>query len=257
MGSATGQPSSGLPSPRPLHGGTRRISLFPTLRFHVRKASRPPRWQTRHVKQADSPDSTSPTRAMLWWIPVGAGGHLVRHTSRWWELAHAAAERRRPRQLVHAALEVATEGRRFTIEMAPEWSGPRNSDRGVVQTGPVGLLVLGHWRLFRYEVRCWRDGKIPDLNWAIGDPAMLTDLRTFADSLVDCARDVPPLVWGRTVPGTGDMWNSNSLVSWLIVTAGLDPSAVQPPTGSHAPGWKAGIAVAFGGPAIQPTAGTL
>ena len=27
---------------------------------------------------------TGGTAVVLWWVPVGAGGHLVRHTSRWW-----------------------------------------------------------------------------------------------------------------------------------------------------------------------------
>ena len=112
---------------------------------------------------------------VLWWLPVGAGGHVVRHTSWWWELldAHRAHRPRQP--LFHAALEVSVAGHRHVIEMAPNWGGPPGVDRGVVLTGPVGLRVLGRSQLFRYEVRCWRDGTIPDRAWAVGGPVLVTD----------------------------------------------------------------------------------
>jgi hypothetical protein len=40
------------------------------------------------------------------------------------------------------------------------------------------------------------------------------------------------------------MWNSNSLISWLVVRAGLDDGTVRPPAGGRAPGWRAGVVVA-------------
>jgi hypothetical protein len=40
------------------------------------------------------------------------------------------------------------------------------------------------------------------------------------------------------------MWNSNSLISWLIVRAVLDVDAVHPPAGGRAPGWDAGVILA-------------
>lgn len=185
----------------------------------------------------------APTAVLLWWIPVGAGGHVVRHTSRWWELIQAMVARRKPKRLFHAALEVTVDGTRFVIEMTPAWGVYSASDRGVVRTGSVGLQGMGRWRLFRYEVRCWREGVIPDLRWAEGGPTMLTDDPAAGRALVGHVGNVPTLVWGRTVGSTGDMWNSNSLVSWLIVTSGLDASTVAPPVDGWAPGWEAGLAV--------------
>jgi hypothetical protein len=45
------------------------------------------------------------------------------------------------------------------------------------------------------------------------------------------------------------MWNSNSMISWLIARAGLDVGSIKPPTGGRAPGWNAGIvAEAMAGP---------
>jgi hypothetical protein len=40
------------------------------------------------------------------------------------------------------------------------------------------------------------------------------------------------------------MWNSNSLISWLIVRSGLDIESVALPRGGRAPGWHAGIVLA-------------
>ena len=51
---------------------------------------------------------------------------------------------------------------RFVIEMAPV----RDTDgmqRGVVAEGPVGALWAARLRIFRYEIRCWRGGVIPDM----------------------------------------------------------------------------------------------
>ena len=50
---------------------------------------------------------------------------------------------------------------------------------------------------------------------------------------------VPTLVWGRDELGTGEMWNSNSVIAWLL--AGTGGSAMEPPVGGRAPGWAAGL----------------
>jgi hypothetical protein len=51
-------------------------------------------------------------------------------------------------------------------------------------------------------------------------------------------------LWGRDEIGAGEIWNANSLISWLIVRATLDVETVQPPTGGRAPGWDAGVILA-------------
>jgi hypothetical protein len=55
---------------------------------------------------------------------------------------------------------------------------------------------------------------------------------------------VPTPVWGRDELETGDMWNSNSVTSWLISRSGMDGDAIHPPLGGRAPGWRAGLVVA-------------
>ena len=66
----------------------------------------------------------------------------------------------------------------------------------------------------------------------------------FAERLWDSVPDLPTLVWGRDELGAGEMWNSNSIVSWLLVRSGLAIEAIQPPTGGRAPRWNAGIVIA-------------
>jgi len=40
------------------------------------------------------------------------------------------------------------------------------------------------------------------------------------------------------------MWNSNSVVSWVLSRAGLVEGAGRPPGNGRAPGWDAGVVVA-------------
>jgi hypothetical protein len=40
------------------------------------------------------------------------------------------------------------------------------------------------------------------------------------------------------------MWNSNSVISWLIARSGIDIESIRPPAGGRAPGWQAGLVVA-------------
>lgn len=175
----------------------------------------------------------------LWWLPVGAGGHVVIHTSRWWEHWHALREGRSPRPLFHAALQILAPAGRYAVEMAPAW-GRSAGGPGVVATGPVGLRLLGRFRLFRYEVRCWRGGVIPDLGYAPGPPVVFGMDSSDAAAMLARAPQVPRLVWGAKT-SAGDMWNSNSLVSWLLQESGVDAAALFPPNGGRAPGWLAGI----------------
>ncbi len=139
---------------------------------------------------------------LLWWLPVGAGGHVVRRTSHWWELYDAQRSHRAPQPLFHAALEVFTVDGRYVIEMAPSWGGPTDPNRGVVMTGPVGLPTLGRSRFFRYEVRCWRDGRLPDREWAVGGPVVVADDEATAQAVLRHVHEVPALTWGRTEEGS-------------------------------------------------------
>jgi hypothetical protein len=185
----------------------------------------------------------------LYWIPLGAGGWFVRLKGRVYE-AVAAALARRPRcALFHAALVVELHGRRHTVEVA--WPCPDDdaTARGVVATGAVGSAFLGRFRIFRYEVRRWPGGTIPDLGEAVGGPLRLTCDPRLAALVLGLLPAVPTPAWGRDALGVGDMWNSNSVIAWALARAGIPADDLRPPGMARAPGWRAGIEMARrGGP---------
>jgi len=184
-----------------------------------------------------------PAAVELYWLPLGAGGHSVRFNGRVYE-ALAAARGRRPRlDLYHAALRVLTSDADFVIEQTPV-SDRRGRERGVVVEGPVGSRWAGRFRLFRYEIRLWPGGEIPDIAEAVESPRLLSDRETVARRVLKYTREVPPLTWGRDELGTGEMWNSNAVVAWILSRSGIDAALVTPPQGGRAPGWNAGLTVA-------------
>jgi hypothetical protein len=179
----------------------------------------------------------------LYWMPLGAGGHSVRINGLIFEAIEAARQRRQRSEIYHAALVVEADGETYTIELAPSPNADEAS-RGVVATGAVGSRYAGWLRLFRYEVRCWRGGSIPDLAEAVGGPGRLSSDPLVARRLLDLVATVPRAVWGRDELKTGEMWNSNSMIAWLIAAAGIATDHVRPPLGGRAPGWHAGLEVA-------------
>ena len=166
----------------------------------------------------------------------------------WWNgrIYEAIAARlagRRVCDLYHSALEVRVPEGRFVIESAPirAADGP---ERGVVAEGAVGSRWAGRLPIFRYELRFWRDGVIPDLAEAVDSPRQLTGEVETGRRLLALASSVPTPVWGRDQLDAGEMWNSNSVIAWLIARSGLDAGRIQPPQGGRAPGWDAGLVVA-------------
>jgi hypothetical protein len=129
------------------------------------------------------------------------------------------------------------------IEQAPVRDA-NGAARGVVAEGPVGARWAGRWRIFRYEVRRWRDGVIPDIAEAVGGPKRLSDDPLQAQRLLDLVPSVPTPVWGRDEFAVGEMWNSNSATSWLIARSGIAADKIPLPSGGRAPGWEAGLVVA-------------
>ena len=179
----------------------------------------------------------------LYWLPLGAGGHSVRLNGRVFEAIAARLERREPCDLYHSALEVRVPEARFVIEQAPAGSGDP-AERGVVAEGPVAAVWARRLRIFRYEVRRWRDGVIPDIAEAVESPQRLSSNHDVAQRVLDLVPDVPTAVWGRDELRAGEMWNSNSVISWLVSLSGLPTDAITPPLGGRAPGWNAGLVIA-------------
>jgi len=180
----------------------------------------------------------------LYWIPLGAGGWFVRLNGRIYEAIHSLLEGRRPLDLYHSALEVRVPEGRFVIENAWPIPDAHGASRGVVVEGPVGSRRIALFRPLRYEVRRWRNGVIPDADETVASPQRLSDDPRRVRRLLDLVGSVPSLVWGRDELGTGEMWNSNSVISWLLARSGLPAEAISPPAGGRAPGWEAGLVTA-------------
>ena len=84
---------------------------------------------------------------------------------------------------------------------------------------------------------------IPDIAEAVASPQRLTEDRALAERVLALVPTVPTPVWGRDELRAGEMWNSNSFISWLLVRAGLPTEAIHLPVNGRAPGWDAGLFV--------------
>jgi hypothetical protein len=88
------------------------------------------------------------------------------------------------------------------IEQAPalDLSG---KPRGVVAGGPVGSRWAGRLRIFRYEIRLWRGGQVPDIDEAVDSPWRLSNDEDRARRVLDLVPQVPTPVWGCDERATG------------------------------------------------------
>nr|MCW2728582.1 hypothetical protein [Aeromicrobium sp.] len=180
--------------------------------------------------------------ADLYWLPLGAGGHVVRRVGQLYERIVAARGDRAPRELFHTALVVRLPDGDFVIEQVPaSWHG---ASRGVVCTGPVGVRPTRFLPFPRYEVHCWRNGIIADVADAVASPVRVTTDADVCRRMLACLAELPTPTWGRDELGTGEMWNSNSVTAWVLAAGGVDGARIAPPRGGRAPGWAAGLTVA-------------
>ena len=197
---------------------------------------------------ADRP-TVEPVSIDLYWIPLGADATVVRVSGKIYEFIAATLQRRRRCDLYHSALIVRLPSGPVAVEMAPALNH-LPTDRDVVIEGPVGLRWLGRFRAFRYEVRCWRNGAIPDANEAVAVVRIEVDSHV-AQRMLDRMTELPAVVWGRDELRTGEMWNSNSVTAWALRQGNVDTSALAPPERGRAPGWDAGLIVAARGRTID------
>jgi hypothetical protein len=188
-------------------------------------------------------DERHDDRVDLYWLPLGAGGHFVRLNGLIFEAVSARLQRRPSYDLYHSALQIQIGADRYVVEQAPvpDLSGDQ---RGVVAEGPVGSRLASRVRIFRYEIRLWRGGHIPDVAEAVDSPRHLCNGEACARRVLEVVPQIPTPVWGRDELGTGEMWNSNSVIAWIVASSGLEAEAIYPPAGGRAPGWRAGVVVA-------------
>jgi hypothetical protein len=129
----------------------------------------------------------------LYWLPLGAGGHVVRLNGWAYEILMARIERRPAYDLYHSAHQAQV---------------PKT-----------------------------------DVAEAVDSPRQLTGDEQRARRVLDVVAQVPTPVWGRDELGTGEMWNSNSAIAWVIASSGrgrVDSACAR----GRAPGWQSGLDVA-------------
>lgn len=210
-------------------------------RREQRLAQVPRRLDTRADNSTDQRPYDVLCTVELLWIPLGAGQHVVRISGRVFEALAALIQHRPACDLYHAALIVAVPDGRYVIEMTPV-PDQHGEKRGVVAGGAVGSRWLGKLRIFRYEIRRWHNGVIPDAHHAAATTTLQLDVAD-AQRILDLVPSVPTPVWGRDQFDAGEMWNSNSVTSWILQRCGVDTTRLAPPNGGRAPGWDAGIVV--------------
>jgi hypothetical protein len=225
-------------------------------------------WPTRRQLAAevrsvvrDLPISDRPVNSAyvdLYWLPLGAGGHSVRWNGRIFEALVARHEHRATKDLYHSALEVQVPEGRFVIEMGPAQRA-QTDEHDVACSGAVGAEWLGRSRFFRYEVRRWRNGTIPDVGEAVASPQRLSDDPAQAREVLQLVPLFPTATWGRDEFQAGDMWNSNSLTAWLLARSGHGMGEIHPPEHGRAPGWIAGLTVAGRqqSPSLEPASSRM
>ena len=179
----------------------------------------------------------------LYWIPLGAGGHFVHFNGIVYEAVRAAIQHRPRCDVYHSALEILLPSGCYMVEMTPVRDSALEA-RGVVAGGPVGARKAGCLRLFRYEVRRWRNGVVSDLSYAVNSPTPVTRDAATAARIFDALPSVPTPTWGRDELRAGEMWSCNSVISWALTTAGVDLDEIPFPPHACAPGWDAGRVVA-------------
>jgi hypothetical protein len=131
----------------------------------------------------------------------------------------------------------------YAVEMTPV-PNRRGRERGVVAEGAVGIRGAGRVRIFRYEIRRWCEGAVPDLQYSVAGPVRVTDDPTMARRVLDLLPSVLTTTWGRDELRAGEMWSCNSVVSWTLTSAGVATDELPLPPHGRAPGWCAGITVA-------------
>jgi hypothetical protein len=121
---------------------------------------------------------------------------------------------------------------------------------------PTARRAAWPWRA-RWAAAGWGAGgcsatRIADASEAVASPQLLSQDPVVAHRLLALVDSLPSPVWGRDELGTGEMWNSNSVIAWLLAQSGLPTDAIRPPAGGRTPGWQAGLVTARRQP---PTAG--
>ena len=139
----------------------------------------------------------------LLWLPLGAGGRVVRWNGRVYEAVRARMHGRPVTDLYHSALRVTLPEDWWVVEMTPVWAAAGGAGGGVLATGAVGARWAGRSRWFRYEVHSRRGGVIPDVAEAVASPVRITSDESDGRRLLHLLPQVPAPVWAAGIAMAG------------------------------------------------------
>ena len=190
----------------------------------------------------------APVAVDLYWLPLGAGApsgsHLVGLAGKMYEALSAAVELTAAARPLPRRSRDSTGRRMLRHRGRPVTGRPWGEPRGRCRRPrrhpfcrrPAALSLRNPLLVQRPHRGCRRGSRE-------SDPA---HRRTgvIARRLLELGPEAPTPVWGRDELRAGDMWNSNSVISWLLARAGLPVQDVSLPPDGRAPGWEAGIVVA-------------
>lgn len=78
----------------------------------------------------------------------------------------------------------------------------------------------------------------------MASPVRLCVTESQTRAVLDLVPCCPTPTWGLDELDTGEMWNSNSVVAWLLALSGLVTPGLAAPARGRAPGWRAGLRAA-------------
>ena len=162
----------------------------------------------------------------LYWLPLGAGGHSVRLNGLVFEAI--AARLAAPGPPTSTTRRSRSTCRRDGRDRAGAGVG-RERRPGRRRRGSVGTRAAGRFRLFRYEVRRWRDGVIPDLAEAVESPRRLSDDRDLRAAVARARAGVADASLGSRRAAHGRDVELELAHLLAVVRSGLDVDSIRLP----------------------------
>ena len=194
-----------------------------------------------HVNDSgDDDDGDCDCYVKVVFIPVGDGSGSDTLTL----LANLFVNNQYGKDLYHTALEVQVdEGDdcpAYVVELTDYIDGVKDQKaHGQVKAGYAEPTWMHALTGQVYGIRKWRNGKIVEGTRAAPNSPIVSDDCDVAQLLLDLVSSVSSNDYGSD--DLGERWTSNSVASYLLQKAGLDPSRIPPPPNGIVPGWNAGI----------------
>ena len=174
------------------------------------------------------PTAVTAAAVELYWIPLGAGGHCVRFNGRIFEALDAA--RRAPSALRPLPRGARRPARRPALHDRARRRRRTPTRRAAASSAPApsAAATSAGCACFATRFAAGEADRSPTWTTRSAGRCRLTTDPGVARRLLDLVAAVPRPVWGRDELDAGEMWNSNSVIAWLVATAGLPADELEP-----------------------------